>query len=54
MREDALGREPEYYLKELRERAGFTFQFLQVAMMSEDEMAPQMQRLAEKGRWVTP
>jgi hypothetical protein len=53
IREDALGRGQEYYLRELQERAGFTFQFLQVVPMGEAELAQQMQFLAQKARWTT-
>jgi len=53
IREEALAREQEYYLRELRERAGFTFSFLQVASMGEAEMAQQIQFLSDKARWTT-
>jgi hypothetical protein len=54
MRMDALMREQDYYIRELREHAGFTFQFLQVAAMDQTELARQMQMLSVKARWATP
>jgi hypothetical protein len=51
IREDLLSREPDYYLKELEDHAGFTFQFLQVAPLSAAILAQQMQMLETKQRW---
>jgi len=53
-REDALLREPNYYRKELHDKAGFTFHFLQVAPMENTALAEQMQKLSAKERWPPP
>jgi hypothetical protein len=53
IRTDALPREPDYYLKELQEKAGFTFRFLRVTPMDEAELGRQMGMLAAKARWKT-
>jgi hypothetical protein len=52
VRVDALAQTPEFYLSELREKAGFTFRFLQVPAIA--DLEAQMQALASKARWATP
>jgi len=41
-------------MTELRGKAGFTFQFLQVAQVGHDELERQIQMPASKQRWATP
>jgi hypothetical protein len=54
IRMDSLTQPQDYYLRELHQQAGFTFQFLQVAAMDQAGLARQMETLAAKGRWAAP
>ena len=54
VRMETLAQSPEYYVRELQEKAGFTFQFLQVAPMTQPELARQMELLVAKARWAAP
>ena len=54
IRMETLTREPDYYLRELEDKAGFTSQFLKVIAMDQAELARQMEMLSAKARWAAP